>query len=97
MRGTEQILGSGRNSALVMNKMVPAAEPDVAVLALKRFFPLVDQQMSFELIRVAELCGAELASVRPLAGVNSEMTAEVGDLDELPIAVGAVVGLFSSV
>lgn len=67
------------------------------MLALERFLALVDQKVSLQLIRVAEFRGAKLARVRPFTGMNAQMAAQIGNLDELPVAMAAVIRLLARV
>ena len=81
----------------MMDQVMPTAEAYLAVFASEGLLVLVDEQMGFELIAVAELGGAELADVRTLASVNAQMAAEVRYLDELAVAMGALVRLLARV
>ena len=91
--GRVQPLGA----ALVVHQVMPPSESHLAMLALERFLPLVDQEMSLQLVRVAEFRGAKLARVRPFAGMDAQMAAQVGNLDELPVAMAAVIRLLARV
>lgn len=93
MTGRVQPLGA----ALVVHQVMPPSESHLAMLALERFLPLVDQEMSLQLVRVAEFRGAKLARVRPFAGMDAQMAAQVGNLDELPVAMAAVIRLLARV
>lgn len=72
-------------------------ESRVAVPALVWLLVLVDELVGLELVRVAELGLTDLANVRPLARVHSQVPAQVRHLDELSMAVVTVVRLFSRV
>lgn len=90
-------LAGGRAAALVVHQVVPPTEPHLTVLALERLLALVDQQMSLQLIRVAELRRAQLARVRTLARVHAQVPTQVRYLHELSVAVAAVVRLLARV
>lgn len=80
-----------------MHQVVPPSEPHLTVLAFERFLALVYQQMSLQLIRIAELRRAQLAGVRTFAGVHAQVTTKVRHLDELSVAVAAVVRFLARV
>ena len=84
-------------AAFVVHQMMPSSESHLTLLAFERFLAFVDQQMSLQLVRVAELGRAQLARVRPLAGVHAQMAAQVGHLDELTVTVATVVGFLARV
>lgn len=60
-------------------------------------FAIVNQIVSFQLVRVGEPWVADVAGVGPLTGVNAQVTTQIGNLNELTIAVTARVGLFAGV
>lgn len=78
-------------AALVMHQVVPPSETHLTMFALERFLPFVYQQMSLQLIGIAEFSRAQFASVRTFTGVDAQMATKVRYLHELTVAVAAVI------
>jgi hypothetical protein len=81
----------------VVHEVMTTTIPSAAPVAAEGFLTLVDERVRLELIRVGEARGAELARVRSFAGVHPEVAPQVRHLNELTLAVGAVVGFLARV
>ena len=53
--------------------------------------------MSLELVGVGETGSTDFTLVWPFSRVDPEMSPQIGNLDELSVAVAATVGLFARV
>lgn len=83
--------------ALVVVPVVFPAVPRVAFITVKWPLTVVAEHVSFQLVGIAELLLAHFTLVGFFPGVHPEMPPEVGDLDELTIAVGTGVGFLAGV
>ena len=70
-------------------------EFSVAFVTSKGLLPLVDEDVSFELVGVGEARQAYVTFVGPFASMDPKMAPEVGNLNKLPVTVRAAVGLFT--
>lgn len=57
----------------------------------------MNQNVCFQLIAVRESRAAEIAGIRPLARVHSQMSTKIRNLHELPLTVRTVVRFFARV
>lgn len=80
-----------------MQEVVPSPELAVAEIALERLLPFVDECVCLQLIGIRELWWAEFAGVGAFPGVHPEVPPQVRHLDELPVAMRAVIRLFPRV
>lgn len=80
-----------------MHEVVSTSKLAVTKLAGEWLLALVDQVVSLQLVRVGEAGVADVALVRPLTGVNPQMSTQIGHLDKLPLTMSARVRLFTRV
>lgn len=67
----------------------------MAPVALKRLLVLVNQHVSFQLIRIREFGRTQFTAVRPFPGMDTQVTTQVCNLYKLPVTVGTTVRFFS--
>lgn len=74
-----------------MHQMMPSSKTHLTMFTLEWFFAFMNQRMCLELIRIAELGRTEFARVRTFTRMYTQVTTEIGYLDELTIAMAAVI------
>lgn len=72
-----------------------ATESGAACVTLLWFLVIVHQHMRFQLIRIGEIRVAHGAFVWSIAGMDAQMTPQIGNLHKFTVTIVAVVWLFA--
>ena len=81
---------------MVHHVMTPA-ELSTALVARKRLLSFVDENVSFELVRVGEAGGTYFTAVRLLSSVDPDVAPQIGNLDKSPVTMATAVRLLPGV